>query len=265
MAANVEYDFENYFELDEEKVRRIHSILKERTKLSNEGKIKFQITRIDNFIYTTETIEDVIKETNDSTSKINNLIIHYNTDELIVIIQFNDKSGASINVTGDDRDNVFLLSSELRDYIKKEVANHIKWLDVATKKIMIISMVMFLIYVTYLFSTIAQYSSEQIQEIINNGSESEKLNFLINKDYVGSSFIAKFTFVMATMIFVFILQLVPMGKISNYFFPKNTFLFGKQIQLITKRKKTNSNIFWVVIVGGLISLILAFIGPKLFS
>ncbi|VEI72921.1 Uncharacterised protein [Serratia fonticola] len=30
MAANVDYDFKNYFEIDEEKLRRIHSIVKKR-------------------------------------------------------------------------------------------------------------------------------------------------------------------------------------------------------------------------------------------
>ncbi|HCB2264951.1 hypothetical protein, partial [Citrobacter freundii] len=123
MAANVEFDFPNYFEVDEEKLRRIHSILKNRLPEEHKDSINFIIKRSDNFIYQTESINDIIKEPNDSTSKIDSVKIYHESEDLNVGISLSNKNGASINVLGENRDDVFLLSSELKEYISKEVAN----------------------------------------------------------------------------------------------------------------------------------------------
>ncbi|WP_407200207.1 hypothetical protein [Citrobacter freundii] len=144
MAANVEFDFPNYFEVDEEKLRRIHSILKNRLPEEHKDSINFIIKRSDNFIYQTESINDIIKEPNDSTSKIDSVKIYHESEDLNVGISLSNKNGASINVLGENRDDVFLLSSELKEYISKEVANikGMKWLQ--AKNILFIMVIIFL-------------------------------------------------------------------------------------------------------------------------
>ncbi|HCC5798362.1 TPA: hypothetical protein M5846_004888, partial [Citrobacter freundii] len=153
MAANVEFDFPNYFEVDEEKLRRIHSILKNRLPEEHKDSINFIIKRSDNFIYQTESINDIIKEPNDSTSKIDSVKIYHESEDLNVGISLSNKNGASINVLGENRDDVFLLSSELKEYISKEVANikGMKWLQ--AKNILFIMVIIFFGYVTYILST----------------------------------------------------------------------------------------------------------------
>ncbi|MCO4109624.1 hypothetical protein, partial [Citrobacter freundii] len=152
MAANVEFDFPNYFEVDEEKLRRIHSILKNRLPEEHKDSINFIIKRSDNFIYQTESINDIIKEPNDSTSKIDSVKIYHESEDLNVGISLSNKNGASINVLGENRDDVFLLSSELKEYISKEVANikGMKWLQ--AKNILFIMVIIFFGYVTYILS-----------------------------------------------------------------------------------------------------------------
>ncbi|MCO4105747.1 hypothetical protein, partial [Citrobacter freundii] len=57
-------------------------------------------------------------------------------------------------------------------------------------------------------------------------------------------------------------QLISFDKIINFIYPVNIFLFGKEKTLIEKKKRNRSNIFWVICVGGALSLAIAFFSTK---
>ncbi|ELJ4027498.1 hypothetical protein QQW46_001199 [Escherichia coli] len=262
MAANVEFDFPNYFEVDEEKLRRIHSILKNRLPEKHKDSINFIIKRSDNLIYQTESINDIIKEPNDSTSKIDSIKIDYESEELNVGILLSNKTGASINVLGESRDDVFLLSSELKEYISKEVANikRMKWLQ--AKNIVSLIMLLLVGYVTYIFSTIKTVDIDTYKLAIDSTNPNDKLNYLISKGNKDSQ-IAKFLSPMFLILLALITsQIISFNKIINFIYPVNVFLFGKEKTLIEKKKRNRSNIFWVICVGGALSLAIAAFSTK---
>ncbi|HAN6713169.1 hypothetical protein AWP63_22445 [Escherichia coli] len=262
MAANVEFDFPNYFEVDEEKLRRIHSIIKKRLPEKNKETIEFIIKKSDNFIYHTKNIIDIINEPNDSTSKINSIKINYNSENMDIAVLLSNKTGASINVSGENRDDVFLLSSELKEYISKEVANitKMKWMQART----ISSIIMLLLvgYITYIFSDIKIIDANALKVALESTNPNDKLNFLINK---GNKDIKTATTIVPMFILLLAViasQIIPFEKIMNYIYPRNIFLFGKEISLIERKKRNRSNIFWVIIVGSIISLLVAFISTR---
>lgn len=263
MAAHVEHEFANHFELDEEKLRRIYSILRKRVPENTPSAIKFKITRDDNLIYSTENIDDIINEPNDSTTKINNIDINFLHDSLELTVSLNKKTGSSIKISGEDRDNVFLLYSELKDYISKEVSN-IRNLSWFTPKLLLpLFMFAFMFYMSYLMWSFKGSPEDEINNIISHADINEKLNYLIsrkNKEVSDPPLASMFTF----LTIMTLTPLLPLSKLYHYLRPTNTFSFGKEIQVLKNRRKTTSNIFWVVIVGGIVSLALAYIGPKIF-
>lgn len=267
MAANVEYDFKNHFEIDEEKIRRIHSIIKARVPAETVSKIGFTVTRADNLIYLTFEINDVINESNDSISKITSLEINSKDDLLNLSVIFNDKSGASIRVTGEDRDNVFLLSSELKEYISKEVTTLKKW-GILDPKIMMSTMLLsFLAFFCYQLTTeVAKISEESIKPLLDGTDINEKLNFLIERK-INSSGISSTTIVPMFLLLGFFIAIttLPMTKLIDFIYPRNIFMLGKQISIIEKKRKLKSNIFWVIFVGGVLSLTLTYFSSKIFG
>ena len=93
VPAYVEYEFPKKFDLDEEKLRRIVEILKERIPEEDHQKIIFQVNRRDSLIYKTENISTVLDEDNDSTKIINTIVIVYDQDNLKALIAFDADKG----------------------------------------------------------------------------------------------------------------------------------------------------------------------------
>jgi len=263
MAANVEYVFNKYFELDEEKLRRIHAIIKKRVNEKNQSDIEFLVKRIDNLVFITKNIDDIINETNDSTSKIQSIFISIKNDEQDLQVELSHRDGAALSLSGEDRDNVFLLSSELKEYISKEVANKrsLSWLQ--SRFILPFTMVIFVAYCMYVVSAASAEVSVTLEQALHTSNIDEKLNYLILKASKSSESY-KLLPALLIMFTLLMLQLLPISKVLNILFPKNTFLFGKEIQTIERKKKLASNIFWGVIVAGVLSAVIAYI-TKLFN
>lgn len=266
MAANVDYDFKNYFEIDEEKLRRIHSIVKKRVGDSNAEGIVFHIKRIDNYTYTTTKIEDVVSEDNDSISKITSIELHYLDDTISASILFSGKIGGTIRIKGEDRDNVFLLSSELKEYISNEVTIIKKWSLLEFRLLMPLVFIFSSLFVLYSASVFKPVVSSSLKEILESPDLNLKLNYLIERYATSNQIASPVAMVLITFtLIIVIIGSLPYERILNYIFPKNIFLLGKQIPLIEKRRKTNSNIFWVIIIGSTISVVVAYFTSKLFS
>lgn len=266
MAANVEHDFNKYFELDEEKLRRIHSIVKKRVNENGSENIKFRVTRLDNLIYSTDKIDEVINEENDSISKITSIEIYHNYLGNSISIAFKNKTGVSIKITGEDRDNVFLLSSELKEYINKEISTY-KYFNAATlKTLLLLAALLSFGVIIYKLPISGGIDDNSLKNILENQDVNEKLNFIVEQSRIKKQITPILLLIPITLVFILIASaLSPLGKIIDYFFPRNTFMIGKQISSIEKRRKLKSNIFWIVCVGGMLSLALTYLAPKLFN
>src|SRR5687767_6503838 len=115
MAAYVEHKFTRGFLLDEERLRRLRDIIAKRTEHANLP-LTFKVYRGDSYSYETDSLDDVAREDNEDWRKITRLDVLINgKDELSFELTFS-KDGAFLKIVGADRDKVFLLFSDIRDY-----------------------------------------------------------------------------------------------------------------------------------------------------
>lgn len=253
MSAKVAKKFDNRFELNEEGLRRIHSDLRKRIPEEHQKEIIFEVHREDALVYRTSEIDRVLSESNDSTQKINSLTIEYKAKALNINLLFEAVRGAELTVVGEDRDEVFLISSELKEYIQKEVAtiSSFSFFSYGTVlTIFALCMAGTLMYLTNKLS--GETTPEALKVILDSGDSNLKLNYLITSSRDASpESIPKFL-IMLPAIFVFITA-VPHRAILNYVLPGNIFLIGKQISIISNRRANAKNIFW----GGIVALTIA--------
>ncbi|WP_213190967.1 hypothetical protein, partial [Citrobacter freundii] len=157
----------------------------------------------------------IIKEPNDSTSKIDSVKIYHESEDLNVGISLSNKNGASINVLGENRDDVFLLSSELKEYISKEVANikGMKWLQ--AKNILFIMVIIFFGYVTYILSTIKTVDADTFKLALESTNLNDKLNYLIKKGNKELQIVKILTPMFLLLLALVTSQLISFDKIIN--------------------------------------------------
>lgn len=260
MAASPE--FPKKFDLDEEKLRRIVEILKERIPEEDHQKIIFQVNRRDSLIYKTENISTVLDEDNDSTKIINTIVIVYDQDNLKALIAFDADKGCNISIEGEDRDLVFLLASSLKEYIGKEVTIYFK-LPFSVKVVPAFIMLALGIYWMYLmYSSLLIETHLSYQEVVKSQNINDKLNYLILKGNSINPPIKELFYGMAITLIVLILTLLPLSKLLGYFCPRNNFLIGKQITVVARKKDINSKIFWCVIVAVIIGVAISYLFSK---
>lgn len=122
------------------------------------------------------------------------------------------------------------------------------------------------LFVLYSASVFKPVVSSSLKEILESPDLNLKLNYLIERYATSNQIASPVAMVLITFtLIIVIIGSLPYERILNYIFPKNIFLLGKQIPLIEKRRKTNSNIFWVIIIGSTISVVVAYFTSKLFS
>jgi len=265
MAAHAYHAFTKGFELDEERLRKIYSLIKVRItseiELKNTDVIQFKVIREDSLIFGTDSIEIVLSEDNDSTQKISEINIDYKDPSFDVSVAFSSKNGCMFNIAGSDRDKVFLLKSDLKEYIGKEVAN-LKNFSLFNRNITPI----FFGFIIIIFSFLVMRDNYNVStaviksQALSSNDLSLKLNYIIeniNKMNVNSySYIAPVMIIFSLFTFGIVF---PWKKIYSFFFPRNIFLIGKQISIIKNKRKLNANIFWCVIVALVVGLLLGFL------
>ncbi|MEW1686242.1 hypothetical protein [Streptomyces sp. NPDC093594] len=253
MSAKVSTSFKKRFELNEENIRRIHSDIRKRTPDDNHHNIIFEVFREDSLVFRTSEVDRLLSESNDSTQKIKELNIEYQDDNLNILLEFDAEKGAELTINGEDRDQVFLISSDLKEYIQKEVC-HINS-GVQDKRLIIVPIAICAALLVLLAQTINPIQeSINIEQAMSSSDTNLKLNYLISltekkntADHKGQ-LLSLVPFLL--MLFIFI----PAQKIYNYFSPGNIFLIGKQISIVSQRRSFVRSFFW----GGLVALIIAF-------
>lgn len=259
MAAHVEHNFPKGFILDEERVRKLNSILAERLgKFHTPIKHKFRIYRGDSFSYETDIVDEVVNEDNTDWRRITRLDVVSEPDESFgLILRFSER-GTQIEMEGTDRDEVFLLFSDLREYINNEV-NIAKTFRFGRYFFIFLSSLIFISpIIGFIWSIFPPHASpEQVDSVLKNPDIAAKLDFLIKYNVS----LNKFSYYHLLWFF-----LVPFGsfllillaglwlRVENYLLPSNVFLFGAQKARFERQRKIITNILWVVIIGFFVSV-----------
>lgn len=254
MSAKVATKFDKRFELNEENIRRIHADIRKRTPQQTRNDIVFEVFREDSLVFRTTEVDRLLSENNDSTQKIKELKIEYKDDSLNILLEFDAKNGAELTIDGEDRDQVFLIASDLREYMQKEVCCITG--GMYDKKLIILPLVIIAAFMIYFLQSFSPNPNDaELQQILASTDVQAKLNHLIQSaarktdlDHKGQA--------IGLMPFLFMIAVfVPWQKIFNFFFPGNIFLIGKQISVIANRRGFVRNIFWCVIVALIIALV----------
>lgn len=256
MSAKVSKKFSKKFELSEEGIRRIHSDIRKRVPEDKQKDIIFEIFREDSLVYRTSEIDRVLSENNDSTQKIKSIKIEYLDESLSIELIFDAEDGSKLTVIGEERDTVYLISSELKEYIQKEVSflSGGSWLN---RPAIAAGMLLMFAALAYFFtkSISPQETQEQLTAALNTSDANEKLNYIINNVTNKQIQEGRANYVMLAPVLLLAIILTPIGAVLQYFFPSNIFLIGKQISIITNRRGVVRNIFWCVIVGVVIAMV----------
>ncbi|WP_407200208.1 hypothetical protein [Citrobacter freundii] len=117
-------------------------------------------------------------------------------------------------------------------------------------------------YVTYILSTIKTVDADTFKLALESTNLNDKLNYLIKKGNKELQIVKILTPMFLLLLALVTSQLISFDKIINFIYPVNIFLFGKEKTLIEKKKRNRSNIFWVICVGGALSLAIAFFSTK---
>jgi hypothetical protein len=137
--------------------------------------------RGDSYAYETNSVEDVIGEDNENWRAITRLeLIASQKGDFDFKLNFS-KKGVTVEIVGDDRDAVFLLCSDLREYIRNEVlAGHLLSRNTALTMglFFVLSLLMAFFYN---LSLSTQPAPDLVAKALAADNLAEKLNFLIEE------------------------------------------------------------------------------------
>ena len=254
MAASVEHQFEKRFILGEEHVRRIHDVLQNRlSKLNTPVSHYYKVHRGDSFFYETKSVEDVISEDYEDWRAINRLDIIASQDGVIDFQLSFSANHSLLKINGSDRDTVFLLFSDIKEYLSSEVFRGRRLDARATRHLFIVLTVMAMVICLYLMSRADYVSPKLLEETIGTADVAKKLNYLIERNNarrVGMPMLG----LSVPLLLILLYALVP-----DNLFQSNVFLFGKRITTFERRRRIKANIFWVIVVGVVVSALGSFI------
>ena len=258
MSAYVEHVFSKGFLLDEEKLRKIVNIIEQRL-LRTESQIphSFKIFRADSYSYETKNLEDIIHEDNTNWKRIEKIEITANKGDGFNFRLVFSGEGTSICISGSNRDQVYLLFSDLREYLKNEVNICMvipKELDSFIYTFFPMLMFLALIFLIYKIDS-SLPTMEEIRKTTNSSELHEKLNFLIKyKSPETRSAIRAFWPMALILVLVPIISIL-LKKYVYIFFPSNLFLIGVQKQRYERRRRICTNVFWGIIIAFIIGIL----------
>lgn len=250
MSAYVDHDFKKGFVLDEARVRKLHELISTRlAKLNDPPSLALKVYRGDSYVYETSSVDDVLKEDNDDWRAITRLEFIAETEDVILFILRFSSSGTSLHIVGSDRDAVFLIFSDIREYLQTSV---LSGTPISRDTIRLIAItIMFVAMVGFLWSLISSVKPDtsRVAEVLSSNDITEKVNYLVKQQ-------TSKHFPTTTLVWLVLMTLSMIGSISGIFegvwrtlFPTNLFLFGQRKEAHDKRRSLLSKVFWGVFVA----------------
>jgi hypothetical protein len=270
MSAYIDFKFHKGFLLNEENLRKITDIISKRLPNLESYTIKYSVYRNDSFCFDTHNISDILNEGNSREQKINTLMImayeKNNTDEKIELdlrVIFDSAESVRFKIIGENRDFVFLLGSDIKEYIGNNIAVCLRYSDEKARNFgrampFFLTMALFIIGMNKFISVVNVANREKLSEvdlIIKSNDISEKLNYILK----GNTALLKldYSFVIPLLIGFFILLFAALyiNKILSIFIITNVFIIGKEKEIYDRRVKRRANIIWVGLIGLILSII----------
>jgi len=253
-GAHVKYESDKGFLFDEEKLRKINDIISKR--ISNT--LEFFIFREDSYSYKTTNLEDIINEDNLKWARINEIDINVENEDFDLSLEFNEK-GTLLQINGSNRDDVFLLFSELKEYLSNEVCSKgltSKFILDAIPALAFIILLGVIVIDVLIDMGTPKFDEQLVSNLMQSNEINEKINFLIQFETKSND--TRPNIVIISLLPFLLIGIVfreSLTKFVLYFYPTNLFLFGKEIDRYKKRLDIRSKLFWVILIGTIVSIV----------
>jgi hypothetical protein len=267
MAAYVEHEFERGFVVDEERLRKLNHIIAERIDPSKAGgKFHYRVYRGDAFAYTTHSIDDVLKEDNSDWRRLTKLEIETQDGADPYLLLSFASDGVRLEIHGGDRDTIFVLFSDLREYMTEEVTTAIPHVREFTQVIASVLVVAFMVWFTVYLTVRSRDNGMAISDLsaaIRAHDDTTKLNYLVRAVAASNRQPRPPIAALATGVLILLILLVDAPeRLLRFASPSNVFLFGAQKTRYDRRRRILSNLFWIVVIGGGVSLIAGIVASR---
>jgi hypothetical protein len=260
MGAFVDHKFSKGFLLDEERLRKLNNILVTRCQqLPDKCNPEYQVYRADTFTYTTDTIEQVLNEGNAEWQRMLRLIVSIDAGDILSLKLDFGEAETSLRIEGEDRDQVFLLFSELRQFLSNEV-NILRSQPKEAVQTVVFGLMLTLVVVfaaSLVFKYAAQTTMVSSETALASQDLAVKLDYLIEIDIARSEPPAVLWVLVAIMsIMTVALPLRgTLAKLIGRFYPRSVFLLGKEIERHEKRQSLRHNILWGIVISSVIGIL----------
>lgn len=257
------------FKLDEGSLRKISDTLRDHLKKLPEKPfhIRYTAYRADESFYEVDDIDKVLTDDNSKSRRINRLLVRVleksesdldtKDDKSLVMIDFDidDSKPVRVNVRGPDRDWCFLLAQDLDAQIERIIAGKIKTLLSARWSDLVIGLLL-----SAALSSAAAWIFFKSTVPENAVLDPSDPNFDIPNAYHGILFNIRIVyFVLGGFLLFILLGVLSLSNILKRLLCSCVFYWGDEVEAYDRRKAWGRNIFWIVIVG----LIISFIAGKL--
>lgn len=255
MAAHVEHEFTGWFVVEEEHLRKLDQII--RQKCPESGKYRISVKRTDSAAYTTQDIEELCAEENGPSATISSVTYLVDSDVLTVKLSLVKGKRSFLEVIGADRGEVFLIAGDLRSYIDAEV---MKWRLVGRKGMEFLNpALMFLMLgITFGASFLGHAPTGELEKALASRDVLEKLDFLIGQRPEARLSYTVWWIAIPMVLIAGLLFNLP-SMLLHYLFPLDDFFIGKKKTMLQKKAALRQNLFWIVIVTTAISVGVAWI------
>src|SRR3989442_378628 len=192
MSAFVEHAFKRGFILDEATLLKLHELIQARLGESPTTiPLSFTVYRGDSYSYETQSVEDVVNEENEDWRAITrlDLVAVLQDVEFKLTFSVSDNS-PTLRIIGDDRDQVFLLFSDVRDYVTNEVLAGVLPDRDIFKIVALMGMTIPLVAALVWFGVVtssSSFDSDTAAKVLSGNDLQSKIDLLI-RDRMGRDF-----------------------------------------------------------------------------
>lgn len=262
-TAYAHYELSKGYTLDEGRLRKIDEILKTRSKhIEGQSRQTFKVYRSDALVYTTTDLHILLAERNDKSQHIERVTIGLASDDTFELSLDFDQTGVYLDVEGNDRDFVYVIFSDIRNFIEHN-ASTLNNRDLPFKVTNALVFAFIAVSITPLINITYKMTSFRppirYEDALNSSDVLIKLNYLISRTppiALGKNLLFSMSLLLAASAVMIFRR--PIYLLIRYLFPLNIFLIGEEIGHTARRANIRNSIFWVVIVGSTISTITGF-------
>ena len=251
VGAEAQVEFYKGFEIDEERLRRLVSIIEESRNTTSQLTITYEVSRSDGSRYETCDVSDVVAEENFASERITKLAISASSDDFNATLAL--RGGDAIwDVRGTDRNQVQVLNSRVRGFLRDDVCFHrlpkdplLTWMPQAMAVLMVATLLCTLLGLAA--------AKTPVQEALESDDLAVKLNVLLERRAGSSMFVATLACLASGMLYV-LGVILGLDRWIMYLCPRSEFLFGRERDRFAKVVALRGRLGWGIGIAFCVSL-----------